>query len=68
MPRPSEDRWFGGKAGSAAKAYRAMVDRYGAEKGERVYQALLTKRRAQGLDDGSGGLRAQLRRKARQSR
>lgn len=50
------------------KAYRAMLDQYGPEKGERVYQALLTKRRAQSLDDGSGGLRAQLRRKARQAR
>lgn len=46
MPRAAEDNLFGGKRGSAAKAYTAIIGQYGLAKGEQVYAALVNKRRA----------------------
>lgn len=42
MPLSRYDRWFGGKGG-AAKAHAAMVEEYGAEKGEEVFYAKMNK-------------------------
>jgi hypothetical protein len=43
MPLSKYDAQFGGKGG-AAKAHRAMVEQYGADKGERVFYATKNKR------------------------
>ena len=45
MPSDREDALFGGKRGSARKAYAAIIERYGPRKGEGVYFALVAKRR-----------------------
>lgn len=52
MPAPADDRYYGGKPGSARKAFDAMVKQYGPAEGERIYKALLQKRRAAGKRAG----------------
>jgi predicted RNA-binding protein YlqC (UPF0109 family) len=47
VPIASYDRYFG-KKGGAAKALRAMVKEYGAEKGQRVFYAMVNKRKRRG--------------------
>lgn len=42
MPLKNYDRFYGG---NAAKALRAMVKRYGPEKGRRVFYATANKRK-----------------------
>lgn len=46
MPKPADDQYFGGKPGSAGKAYAALVKQYGLAKGAEVYFALIAKRKA----------------------
>lgn len=45
MPLSRYNAAFGGGKGSAAKAHAAMVEKYGAEKGERVFYAKINKKR-----------------------
>lgn len=40
-----DDRFFGGKKGSAAKAKAGMAKQYGLSEGTRIYHALLQKRK-----------------------
>lgn len=42
-PDAGDDQYFGGKPGSAKKAYNAMVKQYGKEKAEEVYYATRNK-------------------------
>lgn len=42
-PDPGDDAYFGGEHGSAKKAFDAMKDQYGDEKGEEVYYATRNK-------------------------
>lgn len=55
MPLSKYDRNFGGKKGSARKAHAAMLEQYGAKKGEQVFYATKNKnskrRRRSGADD-----------------
>lgn len=44
MPVARYDAYFGGK-GSASKALRAMIAKYGSEKGTRVFYATKNKRK-----------------------
>jgi hypothetical protein len=48
MPLSKYDKQFGGKPGSAAKAYKAMAKQYGAKKGEQVFYATKNKRKSAG--------------------
>jgi len=41
MPASAYNRYFGGEGGSAAKARRAMQDKYGATKGESVFHGYI---------------------------
>jgi hypothetical protein len=65
VPLSNYDKYFGGKPGSAAKAKRAMMEHYGAKKGESVFYAKVRDLMAQGK--GRGGLAGVLeeRRRAR---
>lgn len=45
MPLASEDRYFGGKKGAAAKALKGMVAHCGYASGTRVFYATLADRR-----------------------
>jgi len=47
MPLSKYNKAFGGKKGSAAKAKKAMLKQYGADKGEQVFYATKNKRLAQ---------------------
>jgi 8-oxo-dGTP diphosphatase len=55
-PLSEYDKYFGGESGAAAKAKAAMIKKYGEEKGEQVFYALVNKRKkkhsAQEVDDG----------------
>ncbi len=53
MPLDKYNAQFGGKPGAAAKAKSAMMDSYGADKGESVFYATKNKRKSQG--NGNGG-------------
>lgn len=44
MPLSKYNAAFGGKEGSAEKAHAAMVQQYGAKKGEQVFYATKNKR------------------------
>src|ERR1017187_5255166 len=44
-PDPGDDSYFGGEHGSAKKAFDAMKDQYGDEKGEEVYYATRNKKK-----------------------
>jgi hypothetical protein len=44
MPLSKYDRYYGGKKGGASKAHAAMIEQYGAKKGEQVFYALKNKR------------------------
>lgn len=44
MPLSNYNEQFGGKKGSAAKAHAAMIEKYGEEKGERIFYATKNKR------------------------
>lgn len=46
MPLSKYNKEFGGKPGSAAKAKKAMLKEYGAEKGEKVFYATKNKRKS----------------------
>ena len=43
MPLSKYNSAFGGKKGSASKAYRAMAKQYGSKKGEQVFYATKNK-------------------------
>ena len=45
MPLSKYNAQFGGKPGSAEKAHSAMVQEYGAKKGESVFYATKNKRK-----------------------
>ena len=45
MPMSNYDQYFGGEPGSAQKAYDAMVQEYGEEKGKSVFYATLNKKK-----------------------
>ena len=45
MPKSSEDRYFGGEPGSAAKAFQSMQRTYGRKDGEHVYYATIAKKK-----------------------
>lgn len=47
-PDPGDDAYFGGEAGSAKKAFEAMKEQYGDEKGEEVYYATRNKKKGKG--------------------
>jgi hypothetical protein len=51
MPLSKYNTAFGGKKGSASKAYRAMQKQYGAKKGERVFYATKNKNLNRRQDD-----------------
>lgn len=44
MPISNYNPAFGGKAGSAQKAYDAIIKRYGLERGKRIFYALVNER------------------------
>ena len=48
------DKYFGGKPGSAKKAYDSMIDQYGDEKGKEVFYATMNKKKnkKEGSDKG----------------
>jgi hypothetical protein len=48
MPISKYNRYFGGKRGSAEKAYSSMIEQYGAEKGKRVFYATKNKHAGSG--------------------
>ena len=48
MPLSAYNKYFGGKAGAAAKAHAAMKEHYGEETGERVFYATKNKHKAEG--------------------
>ena len=50
MPLSRYNAQFGGKKGSASKAYKAMQKQYGAKKGEQVFYA--TKNKAKNKQQG----------------
>ena len=52
MPLSKYNKFFGGKAGSAAKAHASMVEQYGPKKGESVFYALKNKRKKGGMTAG----------------
>ena len=54
MPLDREDRFFGAKKGSAAKALAGLVKQYGLKEGHRVYYAMLAERRKAGKTYGRG--------------
>jgi hypothetical protein len=43
MPLSKYNRYFGGKKNAASKAHAAMVEQYGAKKGEQVFYATKNK-------------------------
>ena len=45
MPSRSDDRWFGGEKGAAAKAFESMQRTYGRKDGEHVYHATIAKKK-----------------------
>lgn len=45
-PDAGDDSYFGGKPGSAKKAYDSMIKEYGKEKGEEVYYATRNKKKS----------------------
>jgi hypothetical protein len=45
MPLSKYNKEFGGKKGSAEKAYRSMIQRYGHKRGEQVFYATKNKRK-----------------------
>lgn len=47
MPLKVYNRYFGGKPGAAAKAHAAMIEQYGAEKGEQVFYATKNKHKSE---------------------
>lgn len=51
MPSAADDRYFGGKGGSA-KAHAAMVKQYGSKKAEQVYHATMNKKKKRTLLSG----------------
>ena len=48
MPISKYDKFYGSKKGSATKALDQMRERYGPEKGTRVFYALANKKRSEG--------------------
>ena len=46
MPVKTYNKYFGGKPGSAVKAYLAMIRQYGKEKGKSVFYATLNKKKS----------------------
>lgn len=50
-PDAGDDQYFGGKPGSAKKAFDSMIDQYGKEKGEEVYYATRNKHKKKGSTD-----------------
>lgn len=50
-PDAGDDEYFGGKPGSARKAFEAMVDQYGQKKAEEVYYATRNKHKKQKRSD-----------------
>ena len=63
MPISKYNTYFGGKEGSAEKAYSAMSKEYGKEKGKSVFYALINskkkKKNKSGLADHMTSLRKQ---------
>jgi len=53
MPLSKYDPQFGGKGG-AAKAHAAMIEQYGATKGERVFYATMNKHKGKTAMTGRG--------------
>lgn len=49
MPLSKYNAQFGGKKGAAEKAHAAMVDEYGADKGEQVFYATKNKNKKKGM-------------------
>lgn len=45
MPRPGDDKFFGGKPGAARKAFSSMVKSYGRKDAEHVYNARIAKQK-----------------------
>lgn len=68
MPLGRYDRYFGGRDGAASRARAGMRSHYGPDEGERIFNALLAKRRAQGKDAGGAVLRAMLAASERRAR
>jgi hypothetical protein len=48
MPKPGDDKYFGGARGAAQKAWEAMVKAYGRKDAEHVYQARIAKQKRRG--------------------
>jgi hypothetical protein len=49
------DKYFGGKPGSAKKAYDSMIDQYGEEKGKEVFYATMNKKKNKKEKNSSEG-------------
>ena len=52
MPSRAEDRFFGAKRGSSARAFEEMVKTYGYARAMRVYHGLLNDRKKAGKTYG----------------
>jgi hypothetical protein len=46
VPLSNYDQYFGGKKGSAEKAYLAMLQEYGTEKGKQVFYSTVNKKKS----------------------
>lgn len=69
MPLSKYNKAFGGKKGSATKAYRAMRKQYGAKRGEEVFYATKNKNLNRKRDAGREEMvRRFMKRKKRGSR
>lgn len=52
MPLRSYDHLFGGKEGSASRAYNSMIRRYGRAEGERIFFAKVNaEKKSKGVGD-----------------
>jgi hypothetical protein len=54
MPKRSEDKYFGGQRGAAAKAFQSMQKTYGKRDGEHVYHATIAKRKRRSTSKTGG--------------